>query len=684
MTLAPGRPRSQELGFAGVRPDRVLGALADEPGLACLWGSWLAIEPSAGASVLILSRPRATARDVGALDTDRLAAGRTDAPAGVIGGGWVGWLGYDAGDYFAFYDHLLRFDDDTGRWSFEALWTRRRASALRARREEWTHLLQTLAEPSAPAPVPISATSPIGELSGPSRARHLAAVEAAIGLIRAGEIYQVNICTRVRADFSGSTADAARLFADAASTLRPRFGAFIDGDERTVLSLSPELFLRREGDRVTSSPIKGTWRRDPGDPSDDGADRLRHSTKDIAENVMIVDLVRNDLGRVGRPGTVRVEALLGIQPHPGIWHLVSTVSARLRPSTTDVDLVAATFPPGSVTGTPKVRALAAIADIEDGPRGVYTGALGIAGPAAGLALSVAIRTFEITRGPAGATIELGVGGGITADSVPELEWRECVQKAQPLLRALGAGSPRAFTETAATPPPELVAGGLIETILAVGGTVLRLADHLARLDRSARELYGLGVPPTVAEQVQVAASAWAGSDIRVAIRVVLSPAGAVRVQAAAAGPRPSGSAVVLATRPGVWRHKWADRSWATAYGPAEQLFVGADGTALETTRGNVFVVDAYGGLMTAPLRDDLLPGVTRRAVLDLARDRGWPARIEPFPVESVETAAAAFWTSSLSGVVPITSVDGRALVTEARAARRLDAISIGLGFGPCG
>jgi para-aminobenzoate synthetase/4-amino-4-deoxychorismate lyase len=680
MTLAPGRPRSQDLGFAGVSPAAVLGALADEPGLACLWGSWLSLESAAGPSVLIMSRPRATTRDVGGLDTDRLAD-RTAAPSGVIGGGWIGWLGYDAGDYFAFYDHLLRFDDDTSRWSFEALWTRRRASALRVRREQCVQLLRGLAEPAAPVgPMTPTGSAPIGKLTGPSRARYLGAVEAAIGLIRSGEIYQVNICTRVRAEFTGTTADAARLFAQAAGTLRPRFGAFIDGGERTVLSLSPELFLRRDGDRVTSSPIKGTWRRDPSDPADDGADRLRHSTKDIAENVMIVDLVRNDLGRVARPGTVRVDALLDIQPHPGIWHLVSTVSGRLRPATTDAELVAATFPPASVTGTPKLRALAAIADIEDGPRGVYTGAIGIAGPAAGLALSVAIRTFEISGGPAGATIELGVGGGITADSVPELEWRECVQKAQPLLRALGAGSPPAFTEIAATPPPALVAGGLIETILAVDGTVLRLADHLARLDRSARELYGFGVPADVAAQVQTAV---AGSDGRVAIRVVLSPAGAVTVRAATAGPRPSGRAVVTGNRPGVWRHKWADRSWAEALGSEEQLFVGADGTALETTRGNVFVLDAYGGLMTAPLRDDLLPGVTRRAVLDLALDQGWPVRIESFPVSALEAAAAAFWTSSLSGVVAITSVDGRTLVAESPAAQRLDAISIGLGFGPC-
>ncbi len=133
----------------------------------------------------------------------------------------------------------------------------------------------------------------------------------------------------------------------------------------------------------------------------------------------------------------------------------------------------------------------AINDIEDGPRGVYTGAIGFAAPSAGLRLSVAIRTFEIADG----RIELGVGGGITADSVPELEWRECAQKAAAAAagnRGRGAARPARCRPRA--PPPDLVAGGLLETILAVDGRVLRLADHLARLDRSARELYGFGVP----------------------------------------------------------------------------------------------------------------------------------------------------------------------------------------------
>jgi para-aminobenzoate synthetase/4-amino-4-deoxychorismate lyase len=138
----------------------------------------------------------------------------------------------------------------------------------------------------------------------------------------------------------------------------------------------------------------------------------------------------------------------------------------------------------------------------------------------------------------------------------------------------------------------------------------------------------------------------------------------------------------VVTRPGVWRHKWADRSWIEvgerAYrGP---LYVAADGAVLETARGNVFVLDRDGVLVTPPLRDDLLPGVTRRAILDLARDRGWAARIESFGVDAVYDAAAVFWTSSLSGVVPITAVDGRALTVTTAAGSRLAAIAAGIGI----
>jgi para-aminobenzoate synthetase component 1 len=193
-----------------------------------------------------------------------------------------------------------------------------------------------------------------------------------------------------------------------------------------VASLSPELFLRRVGDEVTSSPIKGTLPR-TADPA-----TLRTSTKDVAENIMIVDLVRNDLSRVAATGSVTVPELLAVRPAPGVWHLVSTVSARVPLDVSMAALLDAAFPPASVTGTPKTRARQLLTCWEPRRRGVYCGTVGLASPVAGCELNVAIRTVEF--GADGSAV-LGVGGGITADSDPDREWDECLHKAAPIIGA---------------------------------------------------------------------------------------------------------------------------------------------------------------------------------------------------------------------------------------------------------
>ena len=340
---------------------------------------------------------------------------RVEAPPGIVGGGWFGYLSYDLTDpsgrraalpkaVWGWADHVLRLDAD-GWWWFESLGDDRAA--------EYAKLL------TRPAPHPDWHAGP---LHRPLPTEHGDAVKACVHAIEAGDLFQANICTRFEGPFSGSPA---ALFAEGVRRLQPRRAAFLTGDWGSVVSLSPELFLSRNGDRVRSTPIKGTLpRRGPAD--DVLAQRLRESVKDVAENVMITDLVRNDLGRVCAVGSVRVPELLRVRPAPGVWHLESTVEGRLLAS--DADLLAATFPPGSVTGAPKIRALELIAELESRPRGVYTGAIGLASPVAGMELNVAIRTFELH----GDRIALGVGGGITADSDPAGEWQECLHKAAPL------------------------------------------------------------------------------------------------------------------------------------------------------------------------------------------------------------------------------------------------------------
>ncbi|MFC0315837.1 aminodeoxychorismate synthase component I [Gordonia phosphorivorans] len=257
--------------------------------------------------------------------------------------------------------------------------------------------------------------------TSPERDPHLTAIAACRDAIAAGEVYQACICTRFTGRLDGA---AHRYFADLAAATTPAKAAFLQGEWGAVASLSPETFLSRRGSTVSSSPIKGTAPRSE-DPM-----VLAQSVKDIAENVMIVDLVRNDLGRVARTGTVRVPELLTVVGAPGVWHLVSTVVAELDDTVGNDALLEAAFPPASVTGTPKIRAAELIAEWETHPRGVYCGAVGIAGPDGLLDLNVAIRT--VTVAPDGA-LTLGVGGGITYDSEPAAEWQECLDKAASIL-----------------------------------------------------------------------------------------------------------------------------------------------------------------------------------------------------------------------------------------------------------
>ncbi|GAA2784285.1 aminodeoxychorismate synthase component I [Saccharopolyspora taberi] len=345
-----------------------------------------------------------------------------------VGGGWIGYLGYgrtDPGTHpqprrlpdaaWGWTDHVLRRDSD-GRWWFESL--------VPASSDLVAELAELVAADDRPEWPWWS-----GQVRRPDADLYRKAVQGCVEEIAAGEIFQANICTRFALPFTG---DLVEVFALGSERFRPARAAYVAGDWGAVASLSPELFLARHGRIVHSSPIKGTLPR--RGPQDDGnAERLRSSEKDVAENVMIVDMARNDLGRVAETGRVTVPKLLDVQPHPGVWHLVSDVRAEVPADLPNSRLLAAAFPPASVTGAPKVRALEVIAELESAPREVYCGAVGMVSPVAGLELNVAIRTLEL----AGGMLRLGIGGGITADSDPEREWQECLTKAAPVLSLLG-------------------------------------------------------------------------------------------------------------------------------------------------------------------------------------------------------------------------------------------------------
>ncbi|HEU4362346.1 MAG TPA: aminodeoxychorismate synthase component I [Mycobacterium sp.] len=400
--------RIDRLGDLGGAPE-VLRAVGDAtvrlgmPPPAALTGEWF--------GALAVIAPSVSIRPV---DPAHAFAVQPGSDTGAVGGGWIGYLSYPdpaadgrsaripaaAGGWT---DCVLRCDRD-GQWWYESL--------SGAPMPSW------LADAVA-APVPGRAWQI--SWSPADRAAHRAGVLACLAAIGAGEVYQACVCTQFVGTMDGSPLD---FFIEGVARTGPARAAYVAGGWGAVASLSPELFLCRRGDVVTSSPIKGTL------PLDSCPSALRASVKDVAENIMIVDLVRNDLGRVAVTGTVEVPELLSVQAAPGVWHLVSTVSARVPVELPTAALLDAAFPPASVTGTPKLRARQLISQWEHGRRGVYCGTVGLASPAAGCELNVAIRTVEFD---AVGNAVLGAGGGITADSDVDAEWQECLHKAAPIL-----------------------------------------------------------------------------------------------------------------------------------------------------------------------------------------------------------------------------------------------------------
>lgn len=422
--------RTERLGDLGAPADvlRAVAAAAQShhlPPPAALVGEWFGSAAVIAPSVAVAPVDPAKVFDVTPGD-------RTDA----VGGGWIGYLSYpDGGSDGAspripeaaggWTDSVLRQDRD-GRWWYESL-------------------------SGATVPDWLTAGLDAGPDAGgceidwqvPDAAAHRAGVLSCLAAIRAGEVYQACVCTQFTGTATGSPL---HFFADAVQRTAPARAAYLAGDWGAVASLSPELFLRRVGEQVSSSPIKGTL------PLHADPERLRASAKDVAENIMIVDLVRNDLGRVARTGSVTVPELLAVHRAPGVWHLVSTVSAQIPVELGTADLMAAAFPPASVTGTPKTRARQLLSHWEPRRRGVYCGTVGLASPLAGCELNVAIRTVEFD---AQSQAVLGVGGGITADSDPDAEWQECLDKAAPIVGRPAIQDSESVPESLRSCPPDL-------------------------------------------------------------------------------------------------------------------------------------------------------------------------------------------------------------------------------------
>jgi len=376
-------------------------------------------------------------------------------------GGAAGLLGYDLchhierlprprHDEFAvpdlavgFYDWVIAFDHEQGRaWLIATGLPESEPARQRTRAEQRLRQVRRLLRAAAPAAAP--PTGPVatpavhfpvpavpGLASNFDRAGYLDTIRRAIEYVHAGDCFQVNIAQRL---LWPAQTPALELYGRLRACNPAPFAGYFDLGEFAIASASPERFVRLDSGAVETRPIKGTRPRGPT-PAEDAARiaELSNSAKDRAENVMIVDLLRNDLGRVCRYGSVRVEAVCRVETFQYVHHLVSVVRGQLRPGLGPVDLLRAAFPGGSVTGAPKVRAMEIIAELEPTARGPYCGSLGWIGFDGGMDTNILIRTFTQGKG----WVQFPVGGGIVADSVPEQEYEETWHKARGLLRALG-------------------------------------------------------------------------------------------------------------------------------------------------------------------------------------------------------------------------------------------------------
>jgi para-aminobenzoate synthetase component 1 len=338
--------------------------------------------------------------------------------------------------YFAFYDCILAFDHRENKVYIASSGFPELEEDRRKKRAE--QRLHQMKEQLATTP-PISASllqenddivPGVALRSNFTHQQYLKAVETAREHIAAGDIFQVNLSQRFEVDLPIHPYQLYRYLRH----INPApFAAYLNFDEVTIISASPERFLRVQGDGVETRPMKGTRPRGSTVAEDEALGReLTNSIKDRAENVMIVDLERNDLGRVCRFGTVRVSELCTLEKYATVFQLTSTVEGKLRPDKTRIDLLKACFPGGSITGAPKVRAMEIIDELEPTRRSIYTGSIGYLSFNGEMDLNIVIRTILAKRGK----MYFQVGGGIIYDSEPEAEYQETLDKARALFQAL--------------------------------------------------------------------------------------------------------------------------------------------------------------------------------------------------------------------------------------------------------
>ncbi|QWD99594.1 chorismate-binding protein [Polynucleobacter sp. JS-Mosq-20-D10] len=460
--------------------------------------------------------------------------------------------------------------------------------------------------------------------------------------IRNGDTYQINHTFRITGEAYG---DPLSLYARLRKRQPGRFGAFIAQDSNFILSQSPELFIQKQGNTLKAMPMKGT-----ASALNDTAEHLSADTKNQAENVMIVDLLRNDLSRLALPGTVTVPKLFEVTQYGDVLQMTSTVQAEMQPEMKLSDVINAVFPCGSVTGAPKKRSMEIIQELEPQDRAYYCGALGWIDPSGDFAFSVPIRTLEMNHDAKTHTslFSLGIGAGITIDSEPGQEWEECQIKAAFLSKL----------------PSEL---GLFETILVRKGQAQHVQLHLARLASSA---LALGIPCSVPDIMKMIEIGYKNCsiDTEYRLRLDLDHLGIATYQITPISPLegsvkifwardilPDSNMATLYSGNILLRHKIStrnlyDQAWRLAEGLTgfDALFTNEQGYVTEGGRSSVFVKSGDSWL-TPPVSAGLLPGVMRSIILN---DPQWNAHEVNLTIDDIQNAKEIMLSNALRGLIP--------------------------------
>jgi para-aminobenzoate synthetase/4-amino-4-deoxychorismate lyase len=454
--------------------------------------------------------------------------------------------------------------------------------------------------------------------------------------IAAGDTYQVNYSFRLEASDIPEPGPFFRALADGQ---RRGFKAYVEAEDFAICSASPELFFHLDGRRITCRPMKGTAPRGLSLQADVESGRtLQASEKNRAENIMIVDMIRNDLGRVAAPGSVETTSLFDVERHETLWQMTSTV--RATTSAGYVDLFRALFPCASVTGAPKVRTMQIISELERSPRGIYTGAIGYVAPGRKACFNVAIRTAFWNK--AGRRAEYGTGAGIVWDSHPAQEWEECMTKAL-VLRRPG-------------PPFEL-----LETLRwgADAGFFL-LDEHLARLGDSAAYFDVPFDRNAVRTALLNATGSFPSPATRV--RLLVDSAGTASVAHETLSPTARPWRVALASHPvrsddvflyhKTTRREVYDRARAAAPGCDDVILWNEREEITESTVANV-VLRLDGKWVTPPVHCGLLPGVMRRHLLESGS-----IEEDVIPLTALRSAEAVFLVNSVRRWIPVEPASG--------------------------